>query len=254
MGNEDWAVQLYQGNLNLAAGKKYQVSVELSSTASRSVIIALQNFVNNNATNYGSETPVLPANERRTITFTTNTLKSNTSTGKLYIGLGKVSGSDVASKITVYSVNVVPEEGEIVEDKPYNKLVWSDEFEGNALNTDNWVCEIGNGDNGWGNGEWQYYTDRADNITVRDSVLTITARREDYQGFKYTSARLKTQGKQSFQYGKMEARIKMDKGQGTWPAFWMLGDSISTEGWPKCGEIDIMEFANDWTHTLGTLH
>lgn len=121
------------------------------------------------------------------------------------------------------------------------RLVWSDEFDGTALDLSKWSYEIGNGQNGWGNNELEYYTNRSQNVSVSGGYLAITAQKENYSGFNYTSARIKTQGKFSFRYGKVEARIKLPYGNGMWPAFWMLGDNISTVGWPSCGEIDIME-------------
>lgn len=116
------------------------------------------------------------------------------------------------------------------------KLVWADEFDGSSLNTDDWNIEV-NG-NGGGNGEAQYYTDRAENLRVEDGCLIIEARKEEYQGKNYTSARIQTKGKHEFAYMKVEARIWLPSGQGTWPAFWLLGNKGS---WPTCGEIDIME-------------
>lgn len=121
------------------------------------------------------------------------------------------------------------------------KLVWSDEFDGTTLDLSKWTYEVGNGVNGWGNNELEYYTSRSQNISVENGYLAITAQKENYGSFNYTSARIKTQGKFSFRYGKAEARIKLPYGNGIWPAFWMLGDDISTVGWPSCGEIDIME-------------
>lgn len=126
----------------------------------------------------------------------------------------------------------------LVNAKPQQKeyrLVWSDEFDGNTLNTENWNIEKGGG--GWGNQELQYYTDRQENLTVADGKLIITVRKEEYENRNYTSARITTKNKRDFTYGKIEARIKLPKGGGTWPAFWMLGYG----SWPYCGEIDIME-------------
>ncbi len=121
------------------------------------------------------------------------------------------------------------------------KLVWSDEFNDTTLDLSKWSYDLGNGSNGWGNGEWEYYTNREQNCSERDSVLTITALKESFSGFNYTSARIKTQNKFSFRYGKIEARIKLPYGRGMWPAFWLLGENIVSVGWPACGENDIME-------------
>lgn len=117
------------------------------------------------------------------------------------------------------------------------QLVWSDEFDGDALDTDIWTYEIGTGSWGWGNNEEQYYTDRTENIRLEDGMLVIEARKESYEGSEYTSARIKTADKKDFKYGKIEARLRVPAGTGTWPALWMLGYG----SWPQCGEIDIME-------------
>ena len=132
------------------------------------------------------------------------------------------------------------------------ELVWSDEFNGNYLDTNTWNYEIGTGSWGWGNNEQQYYTDR--NIKVSNGTMKITANREDYGGMKYTSSRITTKNKKNFKYGKIEARIKMPKFKGVWPAFWMLGANQDSVGWPKCGEIDIVEAINDENLVYGTLH
>lgn len=129
-------------------------------------------------------------------------------------------------------------------------LVWADEFEGEAgtpVNADYWTPDIGG--EGWGNNEHEYYTDRVENAALDgDGNLAIVAREEnpgDYQCHygecQYTSARLITQGKFEFTYGRVEARIRVPYGQGIWPAFWMLGGDITQVGWPQSGEIDIME-------------
>ena len=135
----------------------------------------------------------------------------------------------------------------------YN-LVWSDEFDGTSLNTANWVYDIGTGSGGWGNNELEYYTNRTQNVAVTGGNLVITALKESYGGMGYTSGRIKTLGKQSWTYGKIEARIKLPTGQGIWPAFWMLGSNMPTVGWPACGEMDIMEHVNNEGVTHGTMH
>lgn len=128
------------------------------------------------------------------------------------------------------------------------QLMWADEFNGSISN--DWVFETGAG--GWGNNELQYY--RRENASVQNGNLVITAKRENYGGAAYTSVRMKTQGKKSWKYGKIEARIAMPSFQGVWPAFWMLGDNISSVGWPACGEIDVMEHVNTGGEVRGTIH
>ena len=117
------------------------------------------------------------------------------------------------------------------------KLVWSDEFAGNSLDTAKWTVESGGNP---ANNELQYYTP-GDNIGLHDGHLTITARLQEYGGRHYTSGRLMTKHKAFWTYGRVEARIKLPYGQGMWPAFWMLGENIDQVDWPLCGEIDIME-------------
>jgi len=143
---------------------------------------------------------------------------------------------------------------------PQWNIVWSDEFNGTSINTNNWTFEIGSDcpDNcGWGNNELEYYTSRTNNAYVSGGLLHIVAQQESYAGYNYTSARMKTQGKQSWVYGRMEARIQIPRGQGIWPAFWMLGTNIDSVGWPTCGEIDIMENigkTSDQGTDHGTIH
>lgn len=157
---------------------------------------------------------------------------------------------------------------------PDYQLVWQDEFEGTALDTTKWLpVQHGFVDNA----ELQFYTNRPENVRVEDGFLWLTAIRETYTGTgpwmngasktsEFTSGKIESLGKAEFQYGKIEARIRMPRNLGTWPAFWMLGRKLFEPGvgWPKCGEIDIMEHANvhDWigaaihteayNHTIGT--
>lgn len=134
--------------------------------------------------------------------------------------------------------------------------VWADEFDGTNLNQFNWEAQVGTGPNGdgWGNNELEYYTARPSNVSVGAGLLTITARRENYNGRQYTSARLRTQGLHDFKYGKFEARIKVPAGQGIWPAFWMLPTNSPYGGWASSGEVDILETINQATFAYGTLH
>ena len=122
---------------------------------------------------------------------------------------------------------------------PY-QLVWSDEFDYTGLpDSTKWNYDVGG--NGWGNHELEYYTsNRLENARVENGNLVIEARKESWQGMNYTSARLLTKGKMSWQYGKIETRAKLPRGRGTWPAIWMLGDTNPLK-WPDDGEVDIME-------------
>jgi beta-glucanase (GH16 family) len=139
-------------------------------------------------------------------------------------------------------------------------LAWSDEFNGpngSPPDPEKWAIETGGG--GWGNNELEYYTDRPKNVYQQDGNLVITALEEKYKADgvsrNYTSARLKTQGKFSQTFGRFEARMKIPRGQGIWPAFWMLGADIGEAGWPTCGEIDIMEnIGKEPGMVHGTIH
>lgn len=150
------------------------------------------------------------------------------------------------------------DETQKLEDRNWN-LTWSDEFDGAAGTTPdpaNWTYDIGTGDNGWGNEELQYYTDRPENVAQDgNGNLVITARRETFGGQPFTSARIKTQGLFAQAYGRFEARIKTPYGPGIWPAFWLLGDDIETVNWPLAGEIDVMELRGQQPNKIaGSVH
>jgi beta-glucanase (GH16 family) len=140
-------------------------------------------------------------------------------------------------------------------------LVWSDEFNGangSPVDSSRWVSETGGG--GWGNNELESYTNRSQNAYQQDGNLVIKILQEKFTASdgiarEYTSARLKTKGKFSQTYGRFEARVKIPRGQGIWPAFWMLGDDIDKVGWPTSGEIDIMEnIGKEPALIHGTIH
>jgi beta-glucanase (GH16 family) len=136
------------------------------------------------------------------------------------------------------------------------QLVWQDEFEGASgqlPDLSKWAFDIGTD---WGNAQLEYDTDCPENASLDgDGHLAIIARREDYAGQSFTSARIKTHDLYEQTYGRFEARIKLPSGQGIWPAFWLLGSNIETVGWPQCGEIDIMEYrGQEPTKILGTVH
>src|SRR4029077_15479568 len=126
-------------------------------------------------------------------------------------------------------------------------LTWSDEFngpDGSAPDPAKWTVMEGGG--GWGKNELEYYTARPKNVRQENGNLVLEARKESFQGpdgihRDYTSARVTTEGRFSQKYGRFEARIQVPRGQGVWPAFWLLGEDFPIARWPDCGEIDIME-------------
>ena len=159
--------------------------------------------------------------------------------GRLVIALSVVSGALVACS----SGQSPP---------PPWKLVWSDEFDGSALDTTKWSIDTGDS---FGTGQQDYDTARPENISVAGGRLAITAIEESYEGQSYTSGRIETGGLFSQKYGRFEASIQIPHGQGMWPAFWLLGASFASVGWPQCGEIDIMENRGATpTSVVGSLH
>jgi beta-glucanase (GH16 family) len=142
-------------------------------------------------------------------------------------------------------------------------LVWSDEFNqpnGSPPDPTKWNFDEGVGNNGWGNKELEYYTNRPKNVSIQNGNLVITAIQESYVDStgvtrSFTSSRIKTRDLFAQAYGRFEARIKIPAGSGLWPAFWMLGDNIKSTGWPSCGEIDVMENRGKEPATMhGTIH
>lgn len=162
---------------------------------------------------------------------------------------------NTAPGVTVYdNVEVTPPGGPLT-------LVWSDEFDGTELDLTSWFPQTGDGTNvglppGWGNNELQYY--QAENATVANGLLTITARAESVGGLNYTSARITTADLVAFRYGRIEARLRLPGGQGLWPAFWLLSQDSPYGSWAATGEIDVMEATNlggsGGNSVFGTLH
>lgn len=171
----------------------------------------------------------------------------------------KPTETPTATPIPTAEPIATPQPIPVSEDEGW-ELVWHDEFDGEVIDRSNWNFDIGGW--GWGNGEGQYYTDRPVNARVENGLLVIEARQEKYEEKYYTSARLLTQGLQAFQYGRIEARIKVPEGAGLWPAFWMLGDDFNRDpidpiisNWPNAGEIDIMEYlGREPDLIMGTAH
>ena len=148
----------------------------------------------------------------------------------------------------------------VVADAPYpgTYLAWSDEFDGDAVDSSKWKFLLGTGYNndgsGWGNNELQYY--RRENTTVENGHLVITAKRDSFENRGYTSSRLTTNDRHEFAFGRVDVRAKLPIGQGIWPAIWALGaDFPDKTGWPRAGEIDIMEYLGHQPNRIyGTVH
>jgi beta-glucanase (GH16 family) len=163
----------------------------------------------------------------------------------------KHAGPKIIPFLFLGLVSILPGCTKAEESDPYpdnpnkgtNVLVWADEFDYTGLPAENkWSYDTAGNAGGWGNNELQFYTRaRISNAEVKDGYLTITARKEDYKGFKYTSARLITTEKGDWLYGRMEIKAKLPDGRGMWPAIWMLPTDWEYGGWPSSGEIDIME-------------
>ena len=186
----------------------------------------------------------------------TNTLIFNPGTAAVGDYRFEISVTDGALTTTqMFDVKVV-----LSKDAAEWTLVWSDEFDGESLNAENWNIETGDGSQygltGWGNNELEWY--QAENITVADGFLNITAKEEASNGYNYTSGRMRSDGKVDIKYGRIEARIKAPAGQGLWSAFWMLPTDSQYGGWASGGELDIMEIVspngtnNQEVH--GTIH
>lgn len=212
-----------------------------------------------------SESPVLPANSRRTaMTFSDGGFMGyyiNQSTYEIIeltenkmVVRAVMGGNPALAWYHTFSTQPPVQVEEPTED--YTNLIWFDEFDvQGAPSVLKWSYNIGRGDNGWGNGEAQYYTNRPENVKVEGGMLKITAKKENYEGAAYTSARLVSENKMEFTYGKIEFRAKLPAGGGTWPAVWMLGANYLTNPWPACGEIDMMEHKGNEPNIIhGTLH
>ena len=132
------------------------------------------------------------------------------------------------------------------------QLVWSEFFTENNLDTNKWNIEIR--DPGWVNNELQAYTNKQDNLYIDNNKLVIQGIKENHGKAEYTSGRINTNEKSSWKYGRFEIRAKIPKQKGVWPAIWLLSETILIDGWPNCGESDIMEHVNNEDIIFGTIH
>ncbi len=185
---------------------------------------------------------------------------TDSNTGQVLSSVDVFSGEYQRPALNTLPGVTVFDNVEVTPGGPLN-LVWSDEFDGAALDPNVWLAQTGDGTNvglppGWGNNELQYY--QAANAVLENGVLKITARSESVGGLNYTSARITTADRVAFRYGRIEARIKLPGGQGLWPAFWLLSQDSPYGSWAATGEIDIMEATNlgasGGNAVFGTLH
>lgn len=180
-------------------------------------------------------TQLLPEGAKADVIWTSSNTKVATVLNGSVKGIARGTATITAKADSVSSMCLVTVTH---EDLPF-QLVWADEFDGTTLDPIKWNMETGGG--GWGNNEKQYYTNRSDNVRLEGGSLVIEAKKETYGTNGYTSARINTRNKVNYTYGKIEARMSLPTGKGTWPAFWMLGSNFGSVSWPTCGEVDIME-------------
>lgn len=215
-------------------------------TSSSTDVPATVSSSSNNASGDANSSSETATSSAATSSATSSSAANSSATNVSSSGDAVSSANDVASSS---SENISSE-----SNPGESKFLWHDEFDGDNIDTDKWTFEIGTGASGWGNNEWEYYTDRKENAYIKDGILHIRANKEDYEGSKYTSARMITKGKFSFTYGTVEARIALPVGKGIWPAFWLLGQNIDAVSWPACGEIDVIETVNSENIVYGTNH
>jgi beta-glucanase (GH16 family) len=240
------------GNVKLPAN--LEVNVEISNDGSGDVdVIASATDANFYSINFGTgATAVVSANG--TASFTYAESGDYTIEVRAHTTQAKFVTKSIDITVTLKEDTFIPATGYSTPTSYAGmNLVWQDEFSATSLNESDWTYEIGG--SGWGNNELQYY--RKENTSVVDGHLVITAQAETFGGHDYTSSRIITKGKQEFQYGRIDIRASLPKGQGIWPALWMLGANISDVPWPGCGEIDIMEMIGGSSRektVYGTLH
>ena len=167
-------------------------------------------------------------------------------------------GLDAFQPTQTPSPSQTPTPTEIPSVGPEWMLIWADEFDlpdGSQLDPEYWNYSIGTGNSGWGNNEWQFYTDRIENAFIEDGKLVIQAIEEQHMSAKYSSARVNTMAKADFTYGRFEARANLPNTPGIWPAIWMMPTFSQYGDWPVSGEIDIMEMiGRDPALVHGTIH
>ena len=215
-------------------------TVEITAKGASSGGIWIEDYIHNPDDRTYNVTGFVPNSESGMSTVDGSPLKAGKHDIKVHAQGGKVQLSDISFTMLQKAVSTPDTLVQNMIGTEW-KLVWSDEFDGAGLpDSTKWMYNVGNW--GWGNNEPQYYTNgRIENARQEEGALVIEARKND-MGQDWTSARLTTQGKTTFTYGKIEFRAKVPVGRGTWAAGWLLGDAYEDEiSWPYCGEIDVLE-------------
>ena len=239
-GNNTYSLMLERWDLDIVQGRTYAVYFDARSPEGNRTILAGSSYRENPWTSYSGDIEFALTTTMQRYSYTFTMTEATDWDGRIVFQFGTDLKDVVIDNIAMYDLTGGPVPSEPALPSPsttFNNLVWSDEFDGTSVNEANWTFEVGG--TGWGNQELQWY--QPENTTVANGFLTITAKKERVRGQQYTSSRLITKDKQAFQYGRIEMRAKLPQGQGIWPAFWMMGETFDTAGWPYCGEIDIME-------------
>ncbi len=274
-GSNSWAEQLLQSPITLVHNTIYKVSFKAKASITRNIEVKIGGTADRGWSAYNPGTGMAggmvfslgPTWKNYEFTFTM--YQPTDENARFEFELGLATGTVWITDVTLEEVGQKNSEVSTVVIKPSSledvkgwKLIFNQDFE-NATEIDRsvWNFDVGNGEaeglQGWGNNELEYYTPQ--NAYISDGSLVIEAKKEEttdkYGTYNYTSARLNTEGKFSFEYGKVVIEAKLPYGQGIWPAFWLLGSNINEVGWPKCGEIDIMELLGNNPNTIySTVH
>lgn len=270
-GAESWAEQLIQAPITLEHNSIYKVSFEARASFPRNIEVKLGGTADVGWVAYDPGTGDAGGKvfglttEMKEYEFTFTMMHPTDNKARFEFELGLATGTVWIKNVNLEKIGVVELQSStpttlstsVLTNVKSWKLVWDDEFNGSKIDTSKWSFEIGNGTNGWGNNELEYYT--PDNAYLKDGNLVIEAKKQKIvvngKTYDYTSARMTTENKFSFEYGKIAFRAELPEGQGIWPAVWMLGDNFKTVGWPACGEIDLMELIGNKPGTVyGTIH
>ncbi len=274
VGSNSWAEQLLQSPITLDHGYVYKFTFTAKSSIPRNIEVkiggtaALGWPAYNPGNGMAGGMTFQLGNEWKTYEGTFTMYRDTGKHARFEFELGLATGTVWIKDVSLEQVGQMEAKKEtqvstsiLTDVKGWNLIFDQDFSSATSINTNVWNFDIGNGEaqgiKGWGNNELEYYTNH--NAYVKDGNLIIEANKEkvsdQYGTYNYTSARINTMGKFSFEYGKVVIVAKLPEGQGIWPAFWMLGDNINQVGWPACGEIDIMEMlGNNPAKVYGTAH